>query len=84
MIGSGLVISNPPEPFHVFNKTFLLTAGGVIAANLMLDRFVIRYGPSDDKGFIDADPSGFGIDDVLVGLGSAVVINLVKKLGAKL
>jgi hypothetical protein len=45
--------------------------GGVVLGELVADRFVIKYGPNDPYGFIEA-ADGFGKDE-LIRAGCAVL-----------
>lgn len=59
-------------------KTALLLGGAVISASFV-SGYLIKYGPDDPTGFVEASP-GFGLDEIV---HAGVVIGLFV-LGKKL
>lgn len=61
------------------DKQMLILLAAAIAGPILADQMLVRYGPSDKKGFIDFKP-GFGLDDVMVGAATVATYTLVRKV----
>jgi hypothetical protein len=59
-------------------QSLLRYAIGAIVG-LFISDFLIKSGPNDTTGFIEAKP-GFGLDDIVVALSIALAIWLVSKM----
>lgn len=59
-------------------KTFLLIAVSGLAATLVADKWIIRFGPEDD-GFIDSG-EGLGADNAVYGVLTAAFYQAGKAL----
>ena len=62
------------------NKQLWIIFLAGLAGPMLADKFAIRYGSGDNAGFIDFQPAGFGLDDVVVAgsvLGAALLMRKV-------
>jgi len=59
-------------------KHLLITVGAGAGAYFLLNMFVIKDSP-EDSGFVELSP-GFGIDDIVLGGGTALIAMWAAKM----